>query len=241
VINFNIAQWRAWAPGLSSGDDWRQWCQAPRPLAASDTAADVSFLPAMQRRRLGRLARMAFHVGWPLAEGRAPMPLVFMSRHGETPLTLDILRDLAAGEPLSPTQFSLSVHNAVIGLWSILRGETSEMTALAAAGDGLEHGLIEAAALLNDGAEAVLLVISEEKPPPAYAEWITDIPFSYAVGLVVTPGDDWSLALSPAPAADAPPTSPWPHALNLLRALATEQPHCHHVWKRRAWNWQRNH
>jgi hypothetical protein len=36
------------------------------------------------------------------------------------------------------------VHNAVIGLWSILRNETSEMTALAAAGDGLEHGMIEA-------------------------------------------------------------------------------------------------
>jgi hypothetical protein len=57
------------------------------------------------------------------------------------------LSDLANDQPLSPTQFSLSVHNAMIGLWSIMRGETSEMTALAAAGDGLEHGMLEAAAL----------------------------------------------------------------------------------------------
>lgn len=165
MINFNIAQWRAWAPGLESADDWRAWCRAPVVLASSDVAPDVSFLPAMQRRRLSRLARMAFSVGWPLAEGLQRLPLVFISRHGETPRTLDILSDLANDQPLSPTQFSLSVHNAVIGLWSILRNETSEMTALAAAGDGLEHGMLEAAALLNEGAPAVLLVISEEQPP----------------------------------------------------------------------------
>ena len=133
MITFNIAQWRAWAPGLDSVDDWRAWCQAPVLLPASDACPDVSFLPAMQRRRLSRLARMAFSVGWPLAEGLQDLPLVFISRHGETPRTLDILSDLANEQPLSPTQFSLSVHNAVIGLWSILRGETSEMTALAAA------------------------------------------------------------------------------------------------------------
>ena len=150
MITFNIAQWRAWAPGLASVDDWHQWSRRPTLLPASDEAPDVSFLPAMQRRRLGRMARMAFAVGWPLAEGYEQLPLVFVSRHGETPRTFDILRDLAADEPLSPTQFSLSVHNAVIGLWSIMRGSTSEMTALAAAGDGLEHGVFEAATLLAE-------------------------------------------------------------------------------------------
>ena len=47
MINFNIAQWRAWAPGLDSVDAWRDWCQAPTLLAQSDAAPDVSFLPAM--------------------------------------------------------------------------------------------------------------------------------------------------------------------------------------------------
>ena len=151
MINFNIAAWRAWAPGLDSVADWQAWSQQPSVLAASNAAPDVSFLPAMQRRRLSRLARMAFSVGWPLAQGHEALPLVFASRHGETPRTFDILSDLAASQPLSPTQFSLSVHNAVIGLWSIMRGETSEMTAIAAAGDGLEHGLIEACALAAGG------------------------------------------------------------------------------------------
>ncbi|WP_122664186.1 beta-ketoacyl synthase chain length factor [Pseudomonas viridiflava] len=240
MITFNIAQWRAWAPGLTQVDDWQQWSQHPMPLQSSDEAPDVSFLPAMQRRRLGRLARMAFAVGWPLAEGYERLPLVFVSRHGETPRTFEILRDVAASQPLSPTQFSLSVHNAVIGLWSIMRGETSEMTALAAAGDGLEHGAFEAAALLAEGAPAVLLIVTEEQPPHAYSDWIDDVPFPYAVGLLLTSGTDWQLTLQDS-SDKTVPCSEWPHALNLLRALNTQQNTCQHPWKNRLWNWQRNH
>ncbi|MFS2157730.1 beta-ketoacyl synthase chain length factor [Pseudomonas sp. Pseusp122] len=244
MITFNIAQWRAWAPGLASVEQWQQWCQQPTHLHNSDEAPDVSFLPAMQRRRLGRLARMAFAVGWPLAEGHERLPLVFVSRHGETPRTFEILCDVANSEPLSPTQFSLSVHNAVIGLWSILRGETSEMTALAADGDGLEHGVFEAAALLAEGAAAVLLIITEEQPPQAYSQWIDDVPFPYAVGLLLTPGTDWSLSLNSiddSPCEEELSGSQWPNALNLLRTLNSAQSVCRHSWKRRVWNWQRSH
>lgn len=183
---------------------------------------------------------MAFAVGWPLADGQARLPLVFVSRHGETPRTFEILRDVAANAPLSPTQFSLSVHNAVIGLWSIMRGETSEMTALAAAGDGLEHGVFEAAALLAEGAPAVLLIVSEDQPPHAYADWINDVPFPYAVGLLLTAGTDWELSLQSG-AQTHPACSPWPHALNLLLTLNTGLNSCQHSWKNRLWNWQRNH
>ncbi|MEN5092762.1 beta-ketoacyl synthase chain length factor [Pseudomonas protegens] len=239
MIKFNIAQWRAWAPGLESVDAWQAWSRQPALPESSDAAPDVSFLPAMQRRRLSRLARMAFSVGWPLAEGLEQLPLVFISRHGETPRTFEILSDLAAEQPLSPTQFSLSVHNAVIGLWSIMRGETSEMTALAAAGDGLEHGLLEAATLLADGAPHVLLVITEEQPPEAYASWIDDVPFPYALGLLLSPGDDWQLSLD---SHDGQiPKTQWPHALNLLRTLLGSQTFCQHAWMNRVWTWQRNH
>lgn len=239
MITFNIAQWRAWAPGLESADDWHAWCQNPTLPADIAASPDVSFLPAMQRRRLSRLARMAFSVGWPLAEGLQDLPLVFISRHGETPRILEILSDLADDQPLSPTQFSLSVHNAVIGLWSILRQETSEMTALAAAGDGLEHGMLEAAALLNEGAAAVLLVITEEQPPDAYASWIDDVPFPYALGLLLTPGDQWQLDMNATPV--PPVKAQWPHALSLLRILLSDQGACQHIWKNRVWNWRRKH
>jgi hypothetical protein len=234
VITFNISQWRAWAPGLQSTADWQGWSQARQPFEPGDAAPDVSFLPAMQRRRLSHLARMAFAVGWPLAEGLQDLPLVFISRHGETPHTFAILSDLANAQPLSPTRFSLSVHNAVIGLWSIMRGSTCEMTALAAAGDGFEQGMLEAAGLLHDGAAAVLVIITEERPPQAYRDWVKDVPFDYALGLIVTPGDDWTLSLVEGSA----PVANEPHALHWLRSLLCGQSTCTHRWNNRTWNWQ---
>jgi len=238
VIQFEIDQWQAWAPGLASVDDWAQWARAPFRMEAGDQMPDVTFLPPMQRRRLSRLARMAFAVATPLAEGRPPMPLVYASRHGETPRTFAILNDLARQEPLSPTQFSLSVHNAIIGLWSILQRDTSEMTALAAEGDGLEHAVLEAGLLLAEGAPAVLVVIAEDQPPAAYEPWIDDVQFPYAVALLIKPGNAWQLSLE---AGESVETSIWPHALDLVRMLLNGEPSRQHHWKRRRWNWQQKH
>ncbi|MFG0634347.1 beta-ketoacyl synthase chain length factor [Pseudomonas sp. xss_2] len=240
MITFDISQWRAWAPGLQTLADWQAWADGADLPADDGQAPDVGFLPAMQRRRLSYLARMAFAVGWPLAEGIEALPLVYVSRHGETPRTFALLSELAERQPLSPTQFSLSVHNAVIGLWSILRGETSEMTALAAAGDGFEQGVIEAAGLLHEGAPAVLLIVAEEQPPVAYRPWIDDVPCAYAVALLLTPGTQWQLTLGQAVSGQAAPgPAPLPHALSWLRALLSEQTRLTHPGKQRSWTWQR--
>jgi len=234
VITFNISQWRAWAPGLQTPAQWHAWAAGDTPAPATGQVPDVSFLPAMQRRRLSHLARMAFAVAWPLVDGLQDVPLVFVSRHGETPRTVEILSELARQQPLSPTQFSLSVHNAVIGLWSIMRGETSEMTAIAAADDGFEHGMLEAAGLLHDGAAAVLLIIAEDQPPATYTPWIDDVPFAYAVAVLLTPGEQWQLS----PAATGGQPADLPHALNWLRASLNGQAVFTHPGKRRTWNWQ---
>jgi hypothetical protein len=240
-MHFSIDQWRAWAPGLESAADWNAWLAAQPAAAPGGEIPSVSFLPALQRRRLGALGRMLFHVAWPLAEGQPPMPLVFVSRHGETPRTLAVLQALATDEPLSPTQFSLSVHNAIIGQWSILRGDNSEMTALAGEGDGLEHGLLEALSLLEEGASSVLLVVAEEAQPELYAPFIDDVPCAYALALRLVPGRDWQLQLG----SGSGPRAPWPHSFSLLQALTDNSSSAAsgsftHYWNIRRWTWSRN-
>ena len=238
---FSIDQWRAWAPGLERAADWNAGMTALPTASVDDALPSVSFLPALQRRRLGALGRMLVHVAWPLAEGQPPMPLVFVSRHGETPRTLAVLQTLATNEPLSPTQFSLSVHNAIIGQWSILRGDTSEMTALASEGDGLEHGLLEALSLLAEGAPSVLLVVAEEAPPQLYRPFINDLPCAYALALRLVRGRDWQLQLG---SADGPRAA-WPHGFSLLQALTEDFSGAAsgtftHYWNSRKWTWSRN-
>jgi len=237
AIRFDIDQWQAWAPGRTCQDDWLRWAQSGSWEDDPEAQPDVSFLPAMQRRRLSRLARMVFSVAYPLAKDQPPMPLVYASRHGETTRNFSLLSDLANEQPLSPTQFSLSVHNAIGGLWSIFQSDPSEMTALAAEGDGLEHAVLEATLLLNEGAPAVLLVIAEETPPDAYRPWIDDTNGPYALALRLTAGDSWHLHLQPADGTAL--QQPQPHALHLIRALLTDLPQFTHQWKTRRWNWQR--
>jgi hypothetical protein len=140
----------------------------------------------------------------------------------KTPRSLTVLTDLAHNGPLSPTQFSLSVHNAIIGLWSIQRGVHSEMTAIVGAGDALENAVLEACGMRHNGAMAALLVIAEQTPPELNYPFIDDVPFPYAVGLLLTAGDDRQLHLRRTNG----PRSEWPHAINLVRALCGDQQPC---------------
>ena len=120
-----------------------------------------------------------------------------------------------------------------------------ESVAIAGEADTFEHALLEGALQLVAGAPSVLLVVAEELPPPAYAQWIADVPFSYAVALRLgktdtsteTPaGGDWQLRLGRGHG-DAP--CAWPHALDFLRALLARETAFQHTWKARRWNWQR--
>lgn len=238
-MKFDIKGWQAWAPGVSSHEDWLAWCARPCLLEPLEVLADVSFLPALQRRRLSPLARMAFHVGWPLAEDMGPQPLVFCSRHGETPRNLQLLTSLAQQEELSPTHFSLSVHNAVVGLWSIFRNDTSEMAAIAGVEDGLEHALLEAQLLLAAGAPSVLVIVAEDQQPDAYLPWINDVPFAYALALQIVPGQQWQLELSTGLPDKSDSAKSWPHALQLLPLLLGVKSQLLLQTAQRQWKWQR--
>ncbi|MGN6328903.1 MAG: beta-ketoacyl synthase chain length factor [Rhodanobacter sp.] len=242
MIALRIEQWRAWAPGVASAEEWLAWAQSPRVLADRQEQPECLSLPPMQRRRLSRLARMTMEVASPLCGDNEQLPFVFASRHGETTRTFNLLGDVAGEQPLSPTQFGLSVHNAIAGQWSLLRGQRGESVAIAGEADTFEHAMLEASTLLAAGAASVLAVIAEEVPPDAYAGWITDVPFSYAVALRLgrtdaSAGDGWQLDLQPDDG-DTPPC-PWPHALDFLRALQTGAPSLQHAWKTRRWQWQR--
>lgn len=234
VLNFSIAAWQAWAPDIDTFDRWLLWAKGEVRAQNDYSAPKVDFLPAMQRRRLSPLARMAFHVGWPLAEGSEQLPLVFYSRHGETGRTAELLQCLANAEPLSPTQFGLSVHNAIIGQWSILRGETAEMTALSGGEDGFEQALIEAALLLQEHPQ-VLLIVAEEQPAPLYAAAIDDIPHAYALGLLLSRGSQCQLSWQ---ATASSPSASLPNPLNWLRHWLLNTPAWQHHGTQRSWSWQ---
>jgi len=184
---FCIARWKAWAPGVTDTAAWQRWLPAgdcPHP----DAQPDVSYLPGLLRRRLDRSGRMALSTAWPCAEGLASVPSVFASRHGVLERTLELLTALARDEALSPTSFSLSVHNSNAGLFSIARGDRAAATAVAAGRDSLGLGLLEGANLIAEGADQVLVCYVDDTAPAPYAPFVHEDASHrpFAVSLLLT-------------------------------------------------------
>ncbi|WP_413663938.1 beta-ketoacyl synthase chain length factor [Microbulbifer sp. CNSA002] len=165
-MEFVVSKWRAWCSGISDQSDWQGWRRGEKQLGGS-SQADVSFLPAMQRRRLSPLAKAVFNTAFPLLQ-QEDIPLLLCSVHGEAMRTYSLLQGVAASEDLSPTAFGLSVHNAIAGQFSIACKTRSPALALAGGDFPMQSGFIEAAGLLQEGAEELLLVFCEETLPEMY-------------------------------------------------------------------------
>ncbi len=120
------------------------------------------------RRRLSTLSKVALKVAHDCV-AQDEVRVVFASRHGELRRTTDILRTISAGEPVSPTAFSLSVLNAMTGVFGIARGDRSAASAISAGAETLGYALLEAyAQYATQPGSPVLLVYADEPADPAY-------------------------------------------------------------------------
>jgi hypothetical protein len=190
---FTVRRWAAFAPGLETQHAWRAWAAAPW-LPEGDVVPALSEMPPMSRRRVERLGRMALQVAWHCQDdGDTGLPLVFGSRHGDIGRTHEMLETLARDEPLSPTHFGLSTHNAIAAQYSIARGITANYSVVAAGARTAEATLSEAVALLADGAPEVLAVMYDQPPPVPYRVFADEPLAPYA----------WAWRIAP-PAADEP-------------------------------------
>ena len=168
-VEIEVEQWAAWAPGLETSEAWVHWLADPRDLpVAASAQPPLAEMPAMVRRRIDPLGRIALQAAYTAQQDLAIDAAVFASRWGELERSEALLAQLVAGEPLSPTSFSLSVHNAIAALYSIARKDTGNFSAVSAGAYSTEAGFIEALGLLADGAERVLLVSYDAPASPLY-------------------------------------------------------------------------
>lgn len=239
-ISFSISRFAAWAPGIESNDAWMAWANTP---ARIDGAAEpkVAAMPPMLRRRAGQFGKMALEVAYACLGDDAGVDTVFCSRHGETGRAIDLLGEMARGEPLSPTAFGMAVHNANSGLFSIARKDRRQAIALAGGQATLENGLIEACALLADGAPRVLLVMADVPLPgvlAAYAD-VHEQPYAFAWLVEPARGPHFSLSWQAAPAAEGV-AGAQPHALQALRFYLAGEDRFEYAAEGRRWRWSRH-
>ena len=148
----------------------------------------IEHIPAMQRRRLSRLAKLALNSAMQTLATQHADYIVWVSQYGDEAKTLNILADVLSEQTPSPTQFSTSVHNAISGLYSILCQDATPATSLAGSWN---DGLIEAYAWLKTRPEArqVLLVYYDEALPDIYAEHQPFSAFAMAAMISLAPAN----------------------------------------------------
>lgn len=126
-------------------------------------------LPKRETRRLSDQERGVISCVLGLVGDAAQVPMVLGSRYGTFAHVVSLLKDIIGGEVVSPTRFSLSVHNAPVGIASQITGNHAGYTAVAAGRESLRACAMECLAQLSDGAGRLLLVFSDWRLPDEYA------------------------------------------------------------------------
>jgi hypothetical protein len=235
-VAFRVADWAACRV---AGPDEIEWLTAPAAEPAASSAATA--LPAMLRRRVSAIGQKAFAAALRLSPGASDR-FIFCSRHGEYRRTQSLLQALAMREPVSPADFSLSVHHALAGLLSIARTNGSGHTAVAAGSDSLAFGLIEAATCLAAGGDKqVLLVYFDEPLPEDYAEFCEEEDaFAAAFLLTSARGSTGDIQLSVEPADPTlPRRSATGQAADFVRFLGSGDIAAVSRGSRGQWRWRR--
>jgi len=244
AVSFHITDWEAWAPGRQTVEDWRFWAQGDAGLRPEDGGTDGSKdstaagVPLLLRRRVGALGQQALRVAWNSPQS-ASSRLIFASRHGEFSRTLSILDSLARDEPVSPADFTLSVHHALAGLLSIARANHRGHVAIAAGRDSFGFGMLEAlTCLMETPSEPVILVYYDEPLPSPFSDFDEE---SEHVALALTlaaegVGPALSLTLAPSHAGRGVSATP---AQDFLRFALSDDAHADCLGERHVWHWGR--
>jgi hypothetical protein len=165
-LKFSIESWSAWSESKPEKKDWQAWANG-QYFSADLSEPDVNFVPAMKRRRMSRLSKMVFATANDCVHELQVKPLcIFASRHGELTRTLKIIQAIVSGGDVSPTDFSMSVHNTALGLFSIFK-ENPQPSSMVVAGEvTFGAALLEAHTYLQRFPDVPVLLVYADEPVP---------------------------------------------------------------------------
>lgn len=241
-MRFEVADWFAWAPTLESRAAWRDWAGAPERPTATD-GEPLPPLPMMLRRRLSPFGQKVISCALACAATVGEARYVFGTRHGELGRATRIFADIEARQTPSPTDFSLSIHHALIGLLSIEARNRAGHTALSAGRDSFGYSLVESASCLAERPdEPVMLIYGDEKLPADYDAFreADDALLPLVVVLALRPGRPGTGTLSLRMVARGGNENQSPSgAHDFLRFLLSGAPSATSVGDRMRWEWRR--
>ena len=179
-------------PGLSGWQNTAAILTGRLTYTSAPTVLPVpTMLPAAERRRTGRVVKVALGVAFEATTAAAADPKllcsVFSSSGADGHICHEICQALSLpAREVSPTRFSNSVHNAPSGYWSIATGAMTESNVLCAFDASFAAGLLDAMSQVKVDQRSVLLVAYDtEYPPPLHAK--RPIPDAFGIAMILSP------------------------------------------------------
>ncbi len=183
LLGPGLPNWKVGEAVLSGNTNYvEQVAQLPAPAT----------LPPAERRRVGRVVKLALAIGYEAAAaaGQDPARLasVFTASAADGDICDEICQVLATSDrQISPTRFHNSVHNAPAGYWSIATGAKAASTSLCAFDGSFAAGLLEALCQVLVARNPVLLIAYDTGyPEPLHR--VRPISDAFGIALVLAPG-----------------------------------------------------
>lgn len=255
-IQFNVQNIQVLSPALDKTLNGAMcYINNIRQPLASNCPLLTPEIPAMLRRRMSPLSKLVVQLAITLSTNRDVDFAIFSSRHGELHRTVAMLQEILAGNPASPTAFSQSVHNTASGLFTITTKQAIPVTSLSGGVDSFHYALIEAASYLTQHPEQTVLVVDADLMlPDIYSPFESQQHAPYALGLLLTAGDQVTITHR-IPSNDTAPDALSKNSASAeaSRGLPTNLPPAlifYHHWQQKSryftlpsprqhWQWQR--
>ena len=237
-FTLSIIDWQARAPGLGDAATWQDWSRQSDAIDPAAPLAKLTDLPMMTARRLSSGSRLAVDIGLAMLRKHQIDAVVYSSRHGELARNYRILQALAAEEPVSPTDFAMSVHNAAVGNLTIAARQPIVSSSVSAGMDTFQQSLCEVLSLLHAGYSRVLLVDFDGVLPAFYHAGLPpQMPiWPYALALVMEAGDRLCCETRGGSEGEEPAL---PQSLQFLRHYLNDAPQFTLSGERLQWQWTR--
>ena len=104
---------------------------------------DVSFIPMLLRRKLNKFGRAGLYTLYKAYENGTNPNLVFASCYGDIERVEKLIAQREEYGEVSPAGFSSSVHNATVGLFSLLEKIKTAYNSISAGEKTLSAGFLE--------------------------------------------------------------------------------------------------
>ena len=223
---FSLKNWLAWGIGeLSDLDNLSN---------IKNGVPNLDGISVMVKRRMPKLSKYIHALTQDIAISDRNIPTVFASKNAELTRSFKIIRSLDAD--VSPTQFSMSVHNAIAGLLSVISQDDSKYIVIDSLSGILETALIEATSLLTEH-NCVKVIYFDEDLPTELTESTSECNQPIVLLLVIEKGTEISLSSE----ANILNIKPCKEDFKQLVMFLNKQKNTYHSTnKRLCWNWINN-